>query len=135
MRRAVSLLMVALWLVACASERAAGPPPETPEFVDGVRQKPVTIKEVEHQVSQRRGKLAGCYRTERLNSPSPARFLIELAIPNDGGEVPVSLLTSEPAGQPILETCVLQALANLRFPPHIGEPFRLRVPIEPMDSF
>ena len=135
MPRFIVLLTALFSLASCAAERPPRAQPETPEYVDGVRQKPVSATEVEHQVSTRRAKLAGCYRTERLNSPSPARFLVELAIPNDGGEVSVSVLTAEPAGQDILQACILQSLANLRFPPHVGEPFRLRVPIEPLDAF
>lgn len=122
-------------LVACASEAPPSRPPDPPLFVDGVRQKPVTNEEVTRAIGGRRNRLAACYRTERLNTKELARFLYEITIPNDGSEAPIQMLTMEPTGQPILEACVTQALKNLRFPPHVGEVRKLRVPIEPLDSF
>lgn len=135
MLRRLASFLTAFAFVACASEQAPPRPPEQPLFVDGVRQKPITNEEVTAQVGTRRSRLAACYRSERLNTKELARFLFELTIPNDGSEAPVEMLTMEPQGQPILEACVAQALKSLRFPPHIGEVRKLRVPIEPMDSF
>lgn len=122
------------FVIGCASSPPP-PPPEPPLFVDGVRQRPVTAAEVEREVGRRRARLAGCYRSERLNTSALASFLLELAIPSDGGEVPVTVLTAEPPGQLILQACILSALADLRFPPHVGAVLRLRVPIEPLDTF
>lgn len=135
MQRALLLGPIFFVFASCASAPKPPPPQSAPSFVDGVRQKPVTSDEVEREVGRRRGKLAACYRTERLNSKTPAAFLLELTIPNDGSAVPVTVLTSEPPGQHILQACILGALNDLRFPPHVGEVLRLRVPIEPLDTF
>lgn len=121
--------------LSCASSEPSPRPAEPPPFVDGVRQKPVTGEEVEREVGRRRARLAACYRSERLNSTALAAFLLELAVPKDGGEVSMTVLSSEPPGQLLLQACILGALADLRFPPHVGEPLRLRVPIEPLDTF
>lgn len=116
-------------LVACATP----PPPKQsdPLWVDGVMQKPLTVKEAERRLRGASAELSVCYRREQLNmNVNPSSYTVQVWVPTDGSTPDVEVVEETVPGQTTLRECVVLALERLRFPKHVGEPLTLRVPIK-----
>ncbi|MCK6545652.1 hypothetical protein L6R52_07265 [Myxococcota bacterium] len=130
--RVASSFALALF-AACAS---APPPkkaePERPAYVDGVRQRPLTVEEVEDAVKRSRERIVACYRTERLNDPTSKlpSFTFEVSIPTDGSAQKVTMTSTDATPLRVLEGCLRDALIAIRFPPHVGTTLVVQVPIQ-----
>jgi hypothetical protein len=132
-RVASSLVLSMIAGFGCASapppKRAA---PEPPAYVDGVRQRPLTVEEVEDAVARSRERIVACYRTERFNDATSKlpSFSLRMEIPTDGTAQKVTITSQATTPQRVLEGCVRDALIAIRFPPHAGAPLVVDVPIQ-----
>ncbi|MFO0726213.1 MAG: hypothetical protein U1E65_20685 [Myxococcota bacterium] len=109
------------------------------EKADPIRKDPVTAAEVEAKARGKADKITQCYRSERMNvginAPAGAdaltRFVFRIHVPTTGEKVGVTILKSSRADQVLLGECITKALQQLTFPPYVGNPLDLELPIEP----
>lgn len=126
-----------LALVVIGAGCASAPPPkpaerEGPAYVDGVRQRPLAVEEVEDAVRRSRERIVACYRTERFNNPEAKlpSFAFRMEIPTDASAQKVVMTSQQTTAQRVLEGCVRDALVAIRFPAHAGAPLVVDVPID-----
>lgn len=110
------------------------PPPKTaesPEFIDGVRQRPLTPEEVTEQIREGLTKFEDCYRRERLNFtfPTLSSYTFRFQVPADGSKNRIGVVEETQPGQQALRLCLADALRSIRFPAHTGKTITIDVPI------
>ncbi|MCB9653504.1 MAG: hypothetical protein H6729_05130 [Deltaproteobacteria bacterium] len=133
-RLALACLLAAETLSAssCASSTPPSEPAEKPLYVNGVRQRPLTVDEAASTVGNRSTELSKCYGRERVNLDSArlSDYVFQIRIPTDGTKPEVSVQKATDPKQKMLESCLLTVLTSTRFPAHIGKPLTINVPIE-----
>lgn len=124
------VLIAALAAYGCAGGQPAGPP-DSPEFIDGVRQRPLTAQEVGRALAARTARFGRCYQRVRLTLGlnAPSDFVARLRVGSDGGPPVAEIVEATAAGQDDLERCIVGELESLEFPPHVGETVIVDVPI------
>ncbi len=128
-RVALGWVTISWVLAGCATEQSVRAEP--PLYVDGVRQKPLTVQEAGQLIQHGREAYATCYRNERFNiQDTPlSGYVFRMTIPPDGAQPKVGVLKATQKGQTILRDCLAHALSALKFPIHVGGPVTVDVPI------
>jgi hypothetical protein len=137
MAKPATLVLAAI--SAGASIGCATAPPPKMEKADPIRKDPVTAAEVEGKARLKAEKISQCYRAERMNvginAPGGAdaltRFVVRIHVPTTGERVAVTIVKSSRSDQTLLGECITKALQQLTFPPYVGNPLDLELPIEP----
>lgn len=118
-------------LVGACAGQAPAERAEQPGLAGGVRQTPLTVGEVERRLAFLSGSFAGCYHRLRLTFgvDPPSSYVVRVEVPSNGGSTTATVLEATVEGQQDLERCIVDEVEGLRFPPHVGEPLVLDVPI------
>ena len=120
-------LVGGLW--GCAGQPSS---PVNPEYVDGVRQRPLVVEEVTSALQRRRRQLTTCYHRVRLKYglELPSEYVVRVRVPRTGEPVSAEIMQATQPKQAELADCIVDEVEALEFPPHRGEDLVFDVPIK-----
>lgn len=122
------LLLLLGTFPACAGGRRLS---VDPEYVDGVRQRPLTVEEVTLEFRKRSDRLSRCYKLVRLTYGLEDRsdYVIRYRVPNTGEPPSAEIVQATRPHQDKLGRCIVEQLEAFEFPPHRGKDLVFDVPI------